>query len=128
MNDRMIIQTFDAAARAVRMSPIGSEFERPPLPPVVEVCGTRRRLEDKGAGPEHMRKGAGIVGRVRRQLGEANMTGRFDELPELAVRYWRHAQEETIDRYLMRRGFFGIVAIRSHPEGSSGNPRHSSRG
>lgn len=32
---------------------------------------------------------------------------------------------ESVHRNLMHRAFFGVVAVRSHPESSTGNPYHS---
>src|ERR1700733_15063578 len=73
VNDGMIIEPADRAARPVGTFPVGTEFEIPPLRPVTQIYRVLRRREDKRAGLEHMRKRAGIILCVRSYLREGDV-------------------------------------------------------
>jgi hypothetical protein len=114
----------DIAFRAVGMPPVGALNEGPPLAPVAQVEGRLRAHEHQRAGVKHVRERAGIVFRTGRNLGEGFVTGRLHELLELAVCHRGPVEPKAIDRDPMRRGFLGIVMIRTHPERAAGSPDH----
>src|SRR5262249_44552255 len=65
VNDGMIIEPAERAARAVGPAPVGAKLERPPLAPVAHIIDRMlRRTENQGAGLEHRRQSAGIVPRI----------------------------------------------------------------
>src|SRR5712671_4657103 len=52
VDDWVLVEPADVAARSAGTAPVGAEFERPPLPPVAQVYSPLRRREDQRAGPE----------------------------------------------------------------------------
>src|ERR1700733_3477826 len=71
-----------------------------------------------------MRERAGIIFRVGHNLGDGLVTRRLRELLELAVGHRGRVDPESIDRDPVRRRLLGIVMIRTHAEGTAGNPNH----
>src|SRR3954447_19008544 len=67
---------------------------------------------------------AGIVLRLRRDLGEGDVACRFDELPELAVCDRGPVDPEPVDRDTVDRGFLGIMLVRPHAERAARNHDH----
>ena len=90
----------------------------------LQIDNAVRRQEHQRAGIEHVRQRAGIVLRVRRNLGERDVTGLFYEFLELPVRHRRAVDPEAIDRHAMDRRLFGIVVVGSHAERAAGNEDH----
>src|SRR5262249_5575066 len=124
VNDRMIVESADRAARATGPAPAGAELEIPPLAPVTQVHGVLRRREDQRAGLEHVRQRAGIIVGVGLDLGEGDVAGRVDEVAELAVRHRRAVNPETVDGGAMDRRLFRIMLVRPHAERTTGYPDH----
>ena len=73
-----------------------------------------------------MRQRAGIILRIGRNLRKGDVAGRLDEFFELPVRDRYAVDEERIDRHGMDRRLFGIMLVRPHPEGTTGNRDHTS--
>src|SRR3984957_19609575 len=71
-----------------------------------------------------MRKRAGIVFRIGRNLGEGLVSCRLHELLELPVRHRSAVDPEAVDRNPMRRRLLGIVMVRSHAECTAWDPDH----
>src|SRR5215831_1328504 len=70
VNDGMIIEPGERAARSIGSAPVGAKLERPPLAPVTQIDRMVWRRENQGTGPEHVRQSARVVLRVRGDLGE----------------------------------------------------------
>src|ERR1700733_3870562 len=71
-----------------------------------------------------MRERAGIIFRVGHNLRDGLVTRRLHELLELTVGHRGRVDPESIDRDPVRRRLLGIVMIRTHAEGTAGNPDH----
>ena len=89
MHHGMVVEPFDRARRPMRVPPVGAESEAPPIRPVGEVDRALALDEDERARAQLMRQRARVVLRVRRDLGEGDMAGLFDETAELGIRYGR---------------------------------------
>ena len=74
-----------------------------------------------------MRQRARIVLRVRRDLGESDVSGRVDEVAELAVGHRRLVDPERVDADAVRGRFLRIVPVRSHAKDAAGDTRHAPR-
>ena len=74
-----------------------------------------------------MRQRAGIILRVRLDVGESDVTGGADEFSKFAIRHRRTVDPERIDRDAMNGGFFGIVPFGAHAERAARNPDHVTR-
>src|SRR5271167_3560347 len=121
----MIIEPTKRAARSVGSPPVGSKFECPPLAPVAHIIDRMlRRIENQGAGLEHVRRSAWIVLRIRGDLGEGDMAGRPDELAEFAICNRSAINPEGVDSHPMDRRLFRVMLVRPHAEGAAGNPDH----
>jgi len=112
----MVVEPLVGAARPIRMPPVGAEAEGPPVRPIGEVDRPLRFLEHQRASAQHVRKSAGIVLSVRRNLGEGDMSGLFDEAAELGIGHRRRVHKEAVDLDAMGRLLFGIMMVRAHGE------------
>src|SRR5882757_7451230 len=124
MHDRMIVQPTDVASRSVGMPPVSALGERPPLAEVAKADRMLGRREHQRARIDHMREHSGIVFWVRRNLGDRDVAGSFDELPELPVRHGMTVHPKALHGNAMRRGFFRIMLVRSHAKSVAGYPDH----
>src|SRR5580704_14611583 len=120
----MIVKAADRTALSVRTTPSGAEHEGPPIREIAKVNWMIRRTEDQRARPQHARQHTRIVFRVRGNLGDGDVTGRFNKLPELAICDGGRVDPESVDRDAMGGRFFGIVPVRSHPISAAGNEHH----
>ena len=125
VHHRMFVERVDVAFRSIRMPPVSTLHELPPLAPVAEINGPRRRRKHQRTGIDHMRQRAGIVLRIGRDFGESDVAGRPHEILELPVRHRRAVDCEFIDGNAMNGRFVGIVLVRSHAERAAGNPQHA---
>src|SRR5208282_1860257 len=105
VNDGMIIEATERAARSVGSPPVGSKFERPPLAPVAHIIDR-------------------MVLWIRGDLGEGDMAGRPDELAEFAICNRSAINPEGVDSHPMDRRLFRVMLVRPHAEGAAGNPNH----
>ena len=124
MHDRMIVEPVDVALRTVGVAPVRAFQERPPLAPVAEIDLARRRREYERARTDHVRQRAGIIFRVRGNLGKGDVAVCLDEFLELPIRHRRRVHQERVDGHAVDRRFLGIVFVRAHAEGAAGDPDH----
>ncbi len=89
--------------------------------------GPGRLHEHHRAGVEHLRQGAGVVGGVRRHLGEGHVAGLVDEVGELVVGDGVDVDPERPDDHLVDRRFLRVVAIGAHPVAPTGEVDHVDR-
>ena len=98
-----------------------------------QLCGSARLTRCRGAtnttenGHEHLRPGAGIVGRVGRPLGHGDVSGLAHEAAELAVGHRARIDPESVDGHRVGRRLLGIVMVGAHREGRAGDPHHPVR-
>jgi len=97
----MIVETADRTAPAVWATPVGAEFEGPPIREIAQIDRSIRRIEDERTCLQHVRQRAGIIRRVRRYFGEGDIAGRPDEVAKPPVRHRRAIHPESIDRDAM---------------------------
>ncbi len=107
------------------MAPVGARLVGPPVVWVAQVDWARGLAEHDRRGREHRGVCAGIVVRIGWPLSERDVAGHLDEALELGVGDGMGIHPETLDRDLVRRCFFRIVAVRSHEEGTIRNPDHA---
>jgi hypothetical protein len=70
-----------------------------------------RRIENQGAGLEHVRQSDRIVLRIRCDLGKGDMAGRPDELAEFAVCHGSAIDPEGIDRHALDQRLLRIMLV-----------------
>ena len=95
------------------------------LPPLTEVAAVNRagRLDEyQRTGEQHLGQRSGIVLGSRRDFGEGDMTGLTDESRKAFVSDRRAVYPEAVHRHQVRRSFLRIMIVRSHAEGTAGNP------
>ena len=73
---------------------------------------------------DHVREHAGIILRIRRNLGNSDMPRGPYEFPELPVCHGMTVHPEAVHGNAMCRGFFGIMLVRPHAKSAPGNPDH----
>jgi hypothetical protein len=111
MHDWMILLALDIGFVSVGMAPIRAFAEPPPLAPIFQINRMSGRREHQRAGIEHVRQRAGIIFRVRWNLGKrlVPVRGRRAFDPKIA-------DGDAMDRRLFRIMFFG-----AHAERAAGN-------
>src|SRR6266850_237446 len=124
VDDWVLVEPADVAARSARPAPVGAEFECPPLTPVAQVHGLLGRCEDKRAGPEHVRQSAWIVLRVGCNFGKSDVTSRVDEFGELAIGDRRAIHPELAHGNAVDGRFLWIVPIRAHSKRAARHVQH----
>ena len=83
------------------------------------------RREHQRARVDHVREHPGIVLRIGDNLGDGDVAGSLDELPELPVRHGMAVHPEAVHGDAVRRGFFRIMLVRPHAKSAAGYPDHS---
>ena len=71
---------------------------------------------------DHVREYSWIFLRIRRNLGNRDVPGSPYEFPELPVCHGIAVHPEAVHGDAMRRGFFGIMLVRSHAKSAAGYP------
>ena len=82
------------------------------------------RQEHQRARVDHVREHSGIILRIRRDLGNGDVAGSPYEFPELPVCHGMTVHPEAVHGDAMRRGFFGIMPVRSHAKSAAVYPDH----
>src|SRR6185437_895546 len=121
-------QSTDGTAGTDRMSPVRALDGLPPVVRIGQADPVRRRYEHRGERHQQFRPGARILRWIWRSLGHGDIPGLTDEPAELPVRDRARIYPEPAHRDLVRRGFLGIVIVRAHQEGRTGNPHHAVHG
>src|ERR1044071_8099066 len=124
VHDGMARALFDGALRSLGVAPIGAGNVAPPLEAIPEIHRTGGLAEDDGGGHEHLRLRAGIVGGIRRPLGDGDVARRLDESAKIVIRYGVLVDPKTVDRDAVRGRLFGVMTVRSHEKGSTRDPNH----
>ena len=106
------------------MAPIRTGNVEPPIVMVTQIDLMDRLAENDGGGNEQFRLGAGIFQRVRRTLGERHIVRGLHEAGELFIGDRVAVDPEAVNADVMRRSFFGIVAVRAHRERAVRDPGH----
>ncbi len=125
VHDRVVVAAFQRAVRTLRMPPVGTGDELPPLVMVAQVDAVRRRHEHHRGRTQHLRQRARVLRRIRWDLAERHVAGGFDEAPELRVGDRCDVHPETIDMDPVRRRFLRVVMVRAHAVGTARNPDHA---
>jgi len=121
MHDWMILLALDIGFVSVGMAPIRAFAEPPPLAPIFQIDRMSGRREHQRAGIEHVRQRAGIIFRVRWNLGKRLVPGGADEFLELPVRGRRAFDPKIADGDAMDRRLFRIMLFGAHAERAAGN-------
>ncbi len=124
VDDGVVIQAFQVAARTIGMTPVRAGHEGPPLQGVAKIDRTSRRREHHRGRRQHARIRARIVVGVRRILGEGHVGGGGHEAGELAIGHRSGVDPEAVDGGPTRRPFLGIVVVGAHGEHPARDPHH----
>ena len=106
------------------MAPIRARNIEPPIGVVAQIDLMDRLAEDDGGGHEQFGVGARIFQRIRRTLGEAHIVRDLHEAREFFIGDRMAVDPEAVDADVVRRSFFGIVAIGAHRERAARDKGH----
>ena len=98
VNCRMVLDALERAVRPVGVAPVGPDHEGPPVGIIGQIDRMAGRGEHHGAGLQHLGQDAGIVLRVRCDLGEGDIARGIHEALELAVGHRRRVDPEPSTR------------------------------
>src|SRR5262249_23499732 len=107
-----------------RIPPVRAGQIGPPVKVIAEVNAMTRFLENDRAGHEHSRQCPWIIIGIQWTFRDREVARRLYKTIELLIGDRALIHPEAIDGYVMSRGFFWIVIIRSHKKGSTRDPHH----
>ncbi len=127
VHDRMFPQSLEAAARSLRMPPVGASHVGPPVVRIPKVDRASGLAEHHCRRLEQFRLGTRVVRRVRRPLGKRDVPGSLDKAAKVRVRHRVSIHPETGHCHLVRGRLLRIVVIGPHEKGAAWNPDHALR-